>query len=298
MIKVGENKNSNLKIRIGPAGLGPVKKAVENINEFVKEGINACEIEFTYGIYIKDRKDAEKIGEEARKKGIRLSIHAPYWINLNSKEKKKTEQSMERILKCCEIGHYLGAYRIVFHPGYYGAMDKEETYQNIKTAISEMQQEINKNGWKVELAPETTGKVNVFGSVDEILRLVKETGCSFCIDFAHILAREKKVDYAGILEKFKQFKQLHIHFSGIEYGEKGERKHIKTGDKEIKELIENLKKHAKDKEIVIINESPYCVEDSIRTLKFLHSLLGLFPVFFLCFCLCAPRLYFLIQGFS
>jgi len=254
-------------IKAGPAGLGPAKEAVEKLDEFSKEGINACEIAFTYGIYIKDKKDAERIGEAAKKKGVKLSIHAPYWINLNSKEKKKIEESKERILKCCEMGHYLGAYRIVFHPGYYGKMDKEETYQNIKKAILEMQEEIKKNGWRVELAPETTGKVNVFGSVDEILRLVKETGCAFTIDFAHILAREKKVDYAGILEKFKQFKQLHIHFSGIEYGEKGERKHLKTGDKELKELLENLKKYAKDKEIVIINESPYNVEDSIRTLE-------------------------------
>jgi len=279
-------------IKAGPAGLGPVKKAIEKIDEFSKEGIKACEIAFTYGIYIKDKKDAEEIGKEAKNKGIRLSIHTPYWINLNSKEKKKTEQSKERILKCCEIGHYLEAYRIVFHPGYYGGMDqkkflnqnflgfskgknvqpfenKEETYQNIKKGVLEMQEEIKKNKWKVELAPETTGKVNVFGSVDEILRLVRETGCAFCIDFAHILAREKKVDYKEILSKFNSFKELHIHFSGIEYGEKGERRHVKTGDKEIKEIIENLKKYAKDKEIVIINESPYGVEDSMRTLEFL-----------------------------
>ncbi|OGJ21705.1 hypothetical protein A3K73_03095 [Candidatus Pacearchaeota archaeon RBG_13_36_9] len=257
-------------IKAGPAGLGPTKEAIERLEEFSKEGISACEIAFTYGIYIKEKKQAEEIREEARKKGIRLSIHAPYWINLNSKEKKKTEESKERILKCCEIGHYLGAYRIVFHPGYYGIMDHEETYQNIKKAILEMQKEIKKNEWKTELAPETTGKVNVFGSTDETLRLVKETGCAFCIDFAHILAREKKVDYAKILEKFKSFKQLHIHFSGIEYGEKGERRHVKTRDKEIKELLENLKKHAKDKEIVIINESPYNIKDSIRTLELLH----------------------------
>ncbi len=268
-----------MKIRIGPAGLGGVKEAAGNLEEYRKNGISACEIAFTYGVYIKEEKDAIEIGKKAKELGIKLSIHAPYWINLNSKEKKKIEESKKRILKCCEIGSFLEAYRIVFHPGYYGSSlwkrdfgekeIKEETYQNIKKAILEMQETIKKNKWHVELAPETTGKINVFGSVDEILKLTEETKCSFCIDFAHILAREKKVEYEGILKKFSKHKQLHIHFSGIEYGEKGERKHIKTKDESIKELLQNLKKYAEDKDIVIINESPSCFEDSVRTLKFL-----------------------------
>lgn len=256
-----------MNIRMGPAGLGGVKEAVKNLEKFHKKGLTACEIGFTYGVYIKDKKDAEEIGKEAKEKRIKLSIHAPYWINLNSKEKKKIEESKKRILQCCEIGNLLEAYCVVFHPGYYGGMDKEETYQNIKQAILEIEQEIKKNKWQIKLAPETTGKVNVFGSVDEILRLVKETGCFCCIDFAHILAREKKVDYEEILKKFSNFKELHVHFSGIEYGEKGEKRHVKTGDKEIKQLLEALKKYAKDKEIVIINESPFMVEDSVRTLE-------------------------------
>jgi deoxyribonuclease-4 len=256
-------------IKAGPAGLGPVKDAIETLEDYKSKGITACEIAFTYGAYIKERKDAENIGKKAKELGIQLSIHAPYWINLNSKEKNKIEKSKERILRSCEIGHYLGAYRIVFHPGFYGGMDKEKTYEKIKDAIIEMQEARKENKWKPELAPETTGKKNVFGSVDEILRLVKDTGCSFCIDFAHILAREGKVDYKEILNKFNSFKKLHIHFSGIEYGEKGERKHKRTEAARIKELIESLNKYAKRKEIVIINESPFTVEDSIKTLKYL-----------------------------
>jgi len=256
-------------IRFGPAGLGGTKEATANLEEYKNLGLGACEIAFTYGIYIKNKKQAQEIGKKARELGIKLSIHAPYWINLNSKEKIKIEQSKQRILQCCEIGHYLGAYRIVFHPGYYGKMEKEETYNNIKKAILEMQEVRKKKSWKPELAPETTGKVNVFGSVDEILNLVSETKCSFCIDFAHILAREKKIDYKGILEKLAKFKEIHIHFSGIEYGDKGERRHKLTGDKEIKELIEALKKYAKDKQVVVINESPDPVGDSVKGLSYL-----------------------------
>lgn len=252
------------EIRFGPAGLGPVKKAVDRLEFYSKKGLKACEIAFTYGIYIKNKKDAEIIGKKAKELDIKLSIHAPYWVNLNSKEKRKIEESKKRILDCCNVGDWLGAYAVVFHPGYYGGMDKEETYKNIKKAVAEMQEERKKNKWKPELAPETTGKVNVFGSLNEIKMLVEETGCSFTIDFAHILAREKTVNYEKIKKLFGKYKKWHCHFSGIEYGEKGERKHKKTGKENWKKLLENL---PKDKELVVINESPFEIEDSVEGLN-------------------------------
>jgi len=259
-IKFSNNKKPNPMIRFGPAGLGPVKEAISNLEEYHKLGLRACEIAFTYGVYIKRKEDALEIRKAAEKLGIKLSIHAPYWINLNSKEKEKIEKSKERILRCCEVGNWLGAYLVVFHPGYYTGMEKEETYQNIKKEILNIQKEIKENNWKPKLAPETTGKVNVFGSIDEIARLVNETNCSFTLDFAHILARYKKIDYGFIERKFGKHKHWHIHFSGIEYGKKGEKRHKKTSVENWKGLLDNL---PKEKEIVIINESPYCVKDSV-----------------------------------
>ena len=125
-------------------------------------------------------------------------------------------------------------------------------------------QEIKKKKYTPKLAPETIGRVNVFGSVDDILKLVEETGCDFCIDFAHILARYKTYNFKEVLKKFSKHKILHMHFSGIEYGEKGEKHHKRTTRKEWKKLISNL---PKNKEIVIINESPSPVEDSLLGLQ-------------------------------
>jgi deoxyribonuclease-4 len=257
-----------MTIIFGPAGLGPVKEAVSNLEKYKSSGLKACEIAFTYGVYIKHDGDVERIKESAKRLGIKLSIHAQYWINLNSKEKQKIFMSKKRILDCCRVGEELGAYRVVFHPGFYSNMDKEKTYENIKNTILEIQKEIKKNKWKIKLAPETTGKVNVFGSVEEISRLVKETGCEFCIDFAHILAREKKVDYEKIKKLFSKEKDWHVHFSGIEYTEKGERRHLRTEDKAWKELLENL---PKDKKIVIICESPAPFEDAVRGFRILSA---------------------------
>ena len=250
-------------INFGPAGIGPVKDAISNLEKYHELGLKACEIAFTYSIYIKEQ-DAIKIGKKAKELGIKLSIHAPYWINLNSADKKKVEESKKRILDCCKIGTLMKAYRVVFHSGFYGKMEREETYQNIKKRILEMEEEIKKEKYTPKLAPEIMGKINVFGSVEEISRLVRETGCSFCIDFAHVLARYKSYRIKETLSEFKNAKELHIHFSGIEYGEKGEKNHKKTPKKEIIKLLSEL---PKNKEITIINESPSPIEDSVLSLK-------------------------------
>ena len=161
-------------------------------------------------------------------------------------------------MNCCEIGELLGAKVVVFHPGYYGD-DRIRAYTAVKEGILELLSNIKKKGWKIKIAPETMGKINVFGSIDEISRLAKETGCSFCIDFAHILARDKKVNYDEIKKLFPQ-KEWHCHFSGIEYGEKGEKNHKKTTREEWLTVLKNL---PKDKDIRIINESPDMVVDAV-----------------------------------
>jgi len=255
-------------IRFGPAGLGKVDEAIETLEGYAKQGITACEIAFTYGVYIKSKEDALKIGEAAKRLNIKLSIHGPYWINLNSEDKKKIAQSKQRILSCLEVGTWLGAYAVVFHPAFYGKMSKEETYENVRNELKELVQEAKKKKYTPLICPETMGKVNVFGSLNEILALVKDTGCSCCIDFAHLLARDKKVDYEGTFKRLKDVKIIHIHFSGIEYGEKGEKKHLVTPEKEMKALIQSL---PKNKEITVINESPEMIKDSIRSIHYYNK---------------------------
>ncbi len=252
-------------IRVGPSGIGGVKEAIDVLKQYKKAGLSAAEVEFTYGVYIKNNEDARKIGEVAKKLGIMLSIHAPYYINLASNDKKKIEASKKRILSCCEKAHYLKAKYVVFHAAYYGKRNAAQTYEMVKKAIIDMQKVIKKKRWNVKLAPETTGKRSQFGNLDELLKLAKETGCSFCVDFAHMLAREGRIDYDEIFRKIKKFEHIHSHFSGIEFTDKGERRHLITPIAKIKELLKYIKKYKVD--ITIINESPDPVGDSIKTTK-------------------------------
>ena len=81
------------------------------------------------------------------------------------------------------------------------------------------------------------GKRNVFGAIDEIARLIKETGCGCCIDFAHVLARYDNNNFDLINESFGNLNSWHCHFSGIDYGDKGEKNHKHTEQKEWKNLF-------------------------------------------------------------
>jgi len=256
-------------LKFGPTTIGNIKEISSTFKKYSSFGFKVAAVPFTYKVFIKEIEQARFIKKEAEKNNIELSVHAPYYINLNS-EGKKLEESKKRILESCKIAHYMGAKIVVIHCGFYGKKSKEETYQNIKNEILKLQKEIKKNKWDVKLAPETMGKINVFGNIEEILKLVDETSCSFCLDFAHLLARSNgKMSYKEIYEKFSKFQELYCHFSGIVYGEKGEKYHKSTPDEEIVKLLKIL---PKNKNIVIINESPNTIEDSIKSLKIAKSL--------------------------
>ncbi len=252
-------------IKFGPAGIGNIREVEKNFEIYHSLGFRVAEIPFTYGVYIKKnqhRKEIEEIKKQANKFEIKLSIHAPYWINLNSNDNEKVEASKKRILDSCEIANLLDAQRVVFHCGFYGE-DKGKAFENIRFRILEMMEICRKNKWDVELCPEVMGKKNVFGSVEEISNLVEETGCGFCIDFAHILARYGSYNSDLIKKNFPQ-KRWHCHFSGIDYGEKGERNHRMADAEEWKKFLKGI---PSGKEVEIICESPNPVEDCMFGLK-------------------------------
>lgn len=260
-------------ILLGPAG-NCAGNTADSINKLKEIGLDSQEIEFVYGVYM-NNKEAEKIGKLANKLNIRLSVHAPYYVNLSSLKKETVEKSKRWILLSCERGHYLGAKRIVFHPGFYHDRDKRKVFEIIRNGIEELQSEIKKNKWKVKLAPEITGKKSAFGDLDEVLELAKKTKCSFCIDFAHLYARNNgRINYEDVLKKIKPFmgRVLHCHFSCIEFTDKGEKRHLdleheKPSFKELAKVL--LKKRINAN---IICETPRQYLDSLDMKKIIEKI--------------------------
>ena len=249
-------------IRVGPAGsdgLGNLK----GVQKAAEVGLDCMEVEFTYGVRM-NPETAKAIGSLAKEQGIILSVHAPYYINLASDEKEKFDASRKRILDSCEKAHAMGARNVVFHAGFYQKRTAGQTYNLIKNAVGGIQQSIARKGWQVKLCPEITGKPSQFGSLMELLKLKQETGCGITVDFSHLYARQQgEIDYTKILAELP--KKFHAHFSGIEYGDKGERKHIRTTKNFFEPLARALIKRRAD--ITIISESPKPYEDAIMMKK-------------------------------
>ena len=260
-------------IRLGPAG-NIESDTTLSLKKIKELGLHAQEIEFVRHVYMKNQM-AKDVGRVAKDLGISLSIHAPYFINLASQEKEKVEASKKRILDSCERGHYLGAKHIVFHPAYFGKRDKQETYELVKDEILDMLDVINKNSWDILLSPETTGKHSAFGSLDETIKIAKETKCNICIDPAHIYARGNGViNFSEVLDKLEvlKLKQLHFHFSAIKYSDKGEVSHLilADGGPKFEPFAKELIKRKID--CTIICESPITYKDSLLMKKILIDL--------------------------
>lgn len=273
-----------MKIYLGPAGIPTVTKektTLEGIKTVSQLGLNAMEIEFVRGVKMSDElaKQAGKLAEEL---GVRLSVHAPYFINLCSLEKEKVEASKKRILESMERASLMNADIVCVHAGYYGRLNEEEAYQKIKGACEDIVEVANKKGWgNTSLALETTGKVSQFGTLEEIIKICKEVKIKIVVDFAHIYARQAgRIDYKEIFDMLKALKLEHynFHFSGIKFspikatGRGNERYHLPIASNS--PPFEPLAKEILKRKVnaTIISESPLLEQDSLRMKKVFEKL--------------------------
>jgi len=258
-------------ILLGPAG-NIDSNLISSIKRVSKLGLNSQELEFVYSVNVKEDL-AKKAQIVAREENIILSVHASYFINLNSLEPVKILASKKRILDACFIADKLSSLlktHVVFHPGFYSKMKLEDAYQNIKKQIVELQKEISVKKYDCVLAPETTGKSSQFGSLEELVRLSNETGVRICVDFAHIYARNLgNVNWDYVFNKINELKFLkndnflHCHCTGIEYGEKGEKRHINLDEDFFYPIAKKLVEFEDRINFNIISESPITFEDSL-----------------------------------
>jgi deoxyribonuclease-4 len=274
------------KILFGTAGvpLSAKKKTTEGgIERIHKLKLDAMEIEFVKGVKMSKEK-AKNVKEIAEKLNIKLTVHAPYWINLNSSDKKILKNSKKHIIDSAIVGNICGAKDICFHPAYYQDEEPKKVYEKVKKEIISLRKEIEKLKLDVILRPETMGKLSQFGSLEELLSISQEIeGVEPVIDFAHIYARSlgeiNNYDkFCEILENYKKalgqksFERMQIHISGMKYGEKGEIEHLNL--KKSKFNYKDLIKALKDFNVkgFIICESPNLEKDAILIKKLYETI--------------------------
>jgi len=257
-------------IRIGTAGIPISSKqrstlsGMERIHELK---LNAFEIEFVRGVNMKPDL-AKQVGDLAKKLNIKLSVHAPYYINLLSTEKEKIKASKKRIIDSCERAHVMKASIVVFHPAYYGKFSKEQAYEKVKEECESMADELRSNGIRdVVLGMETTGKHSQFGTLDECVQMAKEVkDLGICVDWAHMYARNGgTIDFGKVIGKVLTVnKHIHSHFSCINFSDKGERNHmtLDSGKPKYDNLVREIKSRKID--ITLISESPVLEKDALK----------------------------------
>ncbi|MFW6041354.1 MAG: TIM barrel protein, partial [Thermoplasmatota archaeon] len=221
-------------IYLGPGGTPHGVKGTEKSMKYLKEeGLNAMEVQFVRGARMKES-TAEKIGEAAKKHGILLSIHAPYYINLNSKNEETIEKSKERIMKSARLGDIMGAWIITVHAGYYSSKSSEEATEVIGDGVVDCVEMIEEEGLDVKIGLEQMGRKKSWGTLAEIEKVKDRTDVAIpVLDFAHYHARfggilKEEDDFRELLNKYEDIHDgpLHSHFSSIKYNETGEKEHL------------------------------------------------------------------------
>ncbi|MEM2108300.1 MAG: TIM barrel protein [Candidatus Bathyarchaeia archaeon] len=280
--------------RFGPAGIPPLFKILgaelTDVPRLLREEeLNAFEyqaVRWGQAPQLK-REDAEALGVEARKNDVLLSVHGSYYVNLCGK-KEVMEASKRRLIACATAAQWMGAYILVFHLGFYGYMEKSYAFRTCVEALKDVVATLSGIGIKeVKLGPETMGRTFQVGTLDEILAICEEVEQTQpVIDWSHLHARHqgrfrKADDFRAVIEEVekrlgaKAARNLHCHFSRIEYSDKGERRHHVLDEKRYGPEFEMLAEVIAEFKMrpVIICETPLLDVDAMTMRAIFQSVL-------------------------
>lgn len=234
-------------IRIGPSGNSEAfyaagHKHTYEEGKFLSElGLNAFEYSFGRGVSMSDE-TAAKINSEFRKYGIAISAHAPYYTNFANPDPEMISKSIMYVMQSLDAVRKLGGERVVVHPAAVGKSTREEAVARAKSNLYLLAEKSEKLDFPHKICLETMGKVNQIGTVEEIVDFCSVSESFYpCFDFGHINSYMRggiktKDDYRRILDYtidklgFNKASQMHVHFSKIQYGDKGEIRHLTFAD--------------------------------------------------------------------
>lgn len=272
-----------LSFQFGTVGspIGTPKKPGGSVGaiQFSKSiGLTAFELGWVQSVRVSEETCA-LIKQTALDEGVSLSVHAPYFFNLNATD-EEWPKSRKRLMDAAHYGNLAGATDIIFHPGSYFERPPAEVLKDSIPRLKGVVDELRKKGNPVILRPETMGKSAMLGSLEDTLEMSKAIqGVQPCLDFAHLHARpgdgtmNTVKEWTKLLEAYRAalgkeaLKNLHIHLSGIEYGPKGEKNHLalKESDLKINFLFDALKEFGCAGRILC--ESPIMEEDALNMRK-------------------------------
>ena len=240
--------------KFGPAGNSEsfqamgYRKTIQVPEYITRMGLDAYEYQCGRGVRISEEA-ARAFGEKAREHQVILSLHSPYYISLSGIEEEKRLGSIEYILQSARAADAMGAQRVVVHSGSCAKLSRQQAMELAKDTLTRAYQRLDQEGLgHIRLCPETMGKLNQLGTLEEVLELcLLDERLIPCIDFGHLYARSlgtqfaegtAAADYAALLDTLQaglgdeRAKQFHAHFSRIAYTKGGEKCHLTFADTE------------------------------------------------------------------
>lgn len=251
-------------------GSGGTLKGLVRAHEL---GIRAMELEWVQSVP-KNPAHMAEIRRVAEELDITLTVHAPYFINLNTREPEKLAASKVRILAALRMAQLAGATSVCVHAAFNQGAAPADVLARVMDATHEMLRTKSSDFPDVNLAYETMGKHTQFGTLDEVLAVSREFELYPCVDFAHLHARangalNSAAEWDALLDTYaaalgpRSLQRMHIHYSGIEYTDKGERRHLPFPDSDARwrDLLAVLRARKVGGTLVV--ESPLLEEETL-----------------------------------
>ena len=227
-----------MRAKFGPAGnsdsFSKVHKSSQQAPGWIaRQGLDCYEYQCGKGVHIGEEA-ARKLGKAAVETGISLSLHAPYFINLANPEPESLKKTIGYITQACFAADCMGAKRVVIHSGALMKRTRREAQEIALRSLKEVIAACDDAGYgHIALCPETMGKINQLGDLDEVLELCTlDERLVPCIDFGHLYARSLGADdgaeaYVRMLDRVEEFlgperaSKFHSHFSHIQFTPNG-----------------------------------------------------------------------------
>lgn len=281
-------------IKFGPSGncesfYAAGYERTEESAVFVREhGLDCFEYSFGRGVRMSEAK-AISIGDAFRENGVEISVHAPYFVNFGNPDDEMAAKSCGYILDSAKMLNLMGGRRVVFHPAAQGKESRESVFSRTLDRVKTLRDYIYINNLQeLVFCPETMGKAGQIGTIEEIISLCEvDPIFTPCVDFGHVNAREQgclktaedyRIRLEAMIERlgYERMKHFHVHFSKIQYGAKGEIRHLTFADEvfgpEFEPLAEVL--HELKLEPYVVSESAGTQTEDAMTMKRIYEQIG------------------------
>lgn len=251
-------------------------------------GIDALEMAWVHSVTLTEAA-GRRVRAAAAAHDVALSVHAPYYINLNSAEPDKRADSIARIVRAGQAAAWAGARNVVLHLAWYHADAPAEVLNRVADGLAEASARLASLGVvvgrDVVLRPEVMGRRSQFGDLDEVLALCRRvSGTAPCIDIAHLHARTGGWNAPAAFDALwdtvvgalgpAALDDVHVHISGIAYGPEGEKKHLPFGEADLDYRCFLASLHARGARGLVIVESPAREDDVLLLMDAWAGLAG------------------------